>query len=115
MMFILLPVAALQLKVLYWRRKKLYLEHLIFSLHVHAVIFSLLIFTVILDFKLVVWAVIVASLVYLYLALKNYYAQSHPKTISKMLLLLMSYGFTILLVMVITLVGTAVSMLLGSS
>ncbi len=112
MMFILLPVAALQLKVLYWRRKKLYIEHLIFSLHVHAFIFSLLILTVILDYKLVMWAVIIASLLYLYLALKNYYQQSHPKTISKMLLLLLSYGFTTMMVMMLTLVLTAVGLLL---
>ena len=115
MMFFLLPVAALQLKVLYWRRKKLYIEHLIFSLHVHAVIFSLLILTVILDFRIVMWGVILASLVYLYLALKNFYAQSHPKTLSKMLLLLVSYGLAIGLVMTLTLVATAIGLVLGNS
>jgi len=115
MMFFLLPVAALQLKVLYWRRKKLYIEHLIFSLHVHAVIFSLLILTVILDFKIVMWGVILASLIYLYLALKNFYAQSHSKTFSKMLLLLTSYGFTIGLMMALTLAATAIGLVLGNS
>jgi hypothetical protein len=115
MMFLLLPVAALQLKLLYWRRKKLYIEHLIFSLHVHAFIFSLLILTVILDYKLIMWLVILASLVYLYLAMKNYYSQSHLKTFSKMILLLMSYGFTTMMVMVLTLVATAVGLLVGSS
>lgn len=115
MMFFLLPVAALQLKFLYWRRKKLYIEHLIFSLHVHAFIFSLLILTVILDYKFVMWLVILCSLVYLYLALKNYYEQSHPKTFSKMLLLLFSYGLAILLVMTLTLVATAIGLVLGNS
>ncbi len=115
MMFLLLPVAALQLKLLYWRRKKLYIEHLIFSLHVHAFIFSLLILTVILDFKLVMWVVILASLVYLYLAMKNYYKQSHPKTFTKMLLLLFSYGLAIMLVMTLTLVATAIGLVLSNS
>ena len=115
MMFFLLPVAALQLKVLYWRRKKLYMEHLIFSLHVHAVIFSLLILTVLFDFKLIMWAVILASLIYLYLALKNFYLQSHSKTLSKMLLLLVSYGITIGLVMTLTLAATAIGFFLGNS
>lgn len=114
MMFLLLPVAALQLKVLYWRRKKLYIEHLIFSLHVHAFIFSLLILTVILNYKLVMWFVILASLVYIYMAMKNYYGQSYPKTATKMLLLLLSYGITTVLVMTLTLVVTAVGLVVGS-
>ncbi|MCF7823455.1 MAG: DUF3667 domain-containing protein [Candidatus Marinimicrobia bacterium] len=114
MMFLLLPVAALQLKLLYWRRRKLYIEHLIFSLHVHAFIFSLLILTVILDYKPVMWTVILASLIYLYLSMKNYYEQSYMKTFSKMFLLLFSYGLTTGLVMVLTLVITAIAMLAGS-
>ena len=114
MMFLLLPVAALQLKFLYWRRKKLYLEHLVFSLHVHAFIFSLLILTAILDYKVVMWAVILASLIYLFLALKNYYEQSHVKTFFKMLLLLFSYGLTTMFVMVLTLVATAVALLISN-
>ena len=115
MMFLLLPVAALQLKALYWRRKKLYIEHLVFSLHVHAFIFTILILTVILDYKLTMWLVIIASLIYLFMAMKNYYAQSYPKTASKMLLLLFSYGLTILLVMTLTLVVTAVGLVMGNS
>jgi len=114
MMFLLLPVAALQLKVLYWRRKKLYIEHLIFSLHVHAFIFSLLILTVIFNYKIVMWFVIIASLVYIYMAMKNYYGQSYPKTAAKMLLLMLSYGITTILVMTLTLVVTAVGLVVGS-
>ncbi len=113
MMFFLLPVAALQLKVLYWRRKKLYIEHLIFSVHVHAFIFCLLILTVMIAYKVVMWGVILWSMIYLYLAMKNYYGQSHPKTLSKMFLLLLSYGATIMLVMTLTLVATAVGQVLG--
>ncbi|MCF7808415.1 MAG: DUF3667 domain-containing protein [Candidatus Marinimicrobia bacterium] len=114
-MFLLLPVAALLLKALYVRRKKMYIEHFIFSLHVHAFIFSLLILTVILDYKVTMWAVIVASLIYLYLALRNYYGQTYMKTAVKMLLLLLSYGFSIMLVMVLTLLVTAVGLLMGSA
>jgi len=112
-MFLLLPVAAFQLKLLYVRRKKMYIEHLIFSLHVHAFIFSLLILTIILDYKITMWAVIIASLVYLYLAMKHYYEQSYTKTATKMLLLLFSYGLTTMLVMVLTLLVTAVGLLVG--
>ena len=115
MMFLLLPVAALQLKVLYWRRKKIYIEHLVFSLHVHAFIFSLLILTVLLDYKLTMWFVIISSLVYLFMAMKHFYMQSYSKTASKMILLLLSYGLTIVLVMTLTLVVTAVGLVMGSA
>ena len=115
MMFLLLPVAALQLKMLYWRRKKLYIEHLVFSIHVHAFIFSLLILTIILDFKLTMWLVIISSLIYLYIAMKQFYGQSYSKTASKMFLLLLSYGITTILVMTLTLVVTAVGLVMGNS
>jgi hypothetical protein len=111
--YLLLPVAALLLKILYWRRKKLYIEHLIFSLHVHAFIFSLLILTVILDYRIVIWGVILWSHVYLYLAIKNYYSQGYVKTFFKMALLLFSYGLTLIVAMTLTLVGTAVSLQLS--
>ncbi|MBT3254567.1 MAG: DUF3667 domain-containing protein [Candidatus Marinimicrobia bacterium] len=115
MMFLLLPVAALQLKVLYWRRKKLYIEHLVFSLHVHAFIFSLLILTIILDYKLTMWLVIISSLIYLYIAMKQFYSQSYSKTATKMVLLLLSYGVTTLLVMALTMVVTAVGLVMGNA
>jgi len=115
MMFLLLPVAALQLKMLYWRRKKLYIEHLVFSLHVHAFIFSLLILTIILDYKLIMWLVILSSLLYLYIAMKQFYEQSYSKTATKMVLLLLSYGVTTILVMTLTMVVTAVGLVMGNS
>ena len=115
MMFLLLPVAALQLKTLYWRRKKLYIEHLVFSLHVHAFIFSLLILTIIFDFKFTMWLVMISSLIYLYIAMKQFYEQSYSKTATKMVLLLLSYGVTTILVMTLTLVATAVGLVMGNS
>ncbi len=115
MMFLLLPVAALQLKTLYWRRKKLYIEHLVFSLHVHAFIFSLLILTIILDYKLTMWFVIISSLIYLYMAMKQFYDQSYTKTATKMVLLLAAYGITTILVMTLTLVATAVGLVIGNT
>ncbi|MFT7561609.1 MAG: hypothetical protein ACI93R_003538 [Flavobacteriales bacterium] len=46
LMFIMLPFFALLLKVVYIRRKKLYIEHLVFSLHFHAFSFLFLTFLV---------------------------------------------------------------------
>ena len=42
LMFVLLPVFALLLKAVYWRR--LYFDHLIFSLHLHCVAYAALVF-----------------------------------------------------------------------
>ena len=115
MMFLLLPVAALQLKALYWRRKKLYIEHFIFSLHVHAFIFSLLILTVMFDYKIIMWLVLLGSLAYLYMAMKNFYLQSYFKTFSKMLLLLFSYALALGLLMTLTMVATAIGLVLSGA
>ena len=38
-MFFLLPVYALILAVLYWRKKRYYIEHLVFGMHVHSFLF----------------------------------------------------------------------------
>lgn len=38
-MFFLLPVYALMLAVLYWRKKRYYIEHLVFGMHVHSFLF----------------------------------------------------------------------------
>lgn len=43
-MFLMLPVFALLFKIFYIRRKKYYIEHLVFSLHFHAFIFLLFTF-----------------------------------------------------------------------
>ena len=38
-MFFLLPVYALMLAVLYWRKKRYYIHHLVFGMHVHSFLF----------------------------------------------------------------------------
>lgn len=40
-MFFLLPVYALMLAVLYWRKKRYYIEHLVFGMHVHSFMFMI--------------------------------------------------------------------------
>lgn len=40
-MFFLLPVYALMLAVLYWRKKRYYIEHLVFGMHVHSFLFMI--------------------------------------------------------------------------
>jgi len=102
-MFIFLPLVALLLKLLYIRRKHLYMEHLIFTLHSHAVFFLVLLpgvfvhalsrhygWPAIVDTgtdKLISWYL----LIYLLLALRNFYQQSWIKTAVKFCLMFVGY------------------------
>jgi hypothetical protein len=82
-MFVLLPVYALLLKLLYARRRRYYIEHFVFALHVHS--FTFLLFAIALVSGLD-WASIVLSIVlpiYTYAALKRVYQQGHFKTFLK--------------------------------
>ncbi len=95
MMFALLPLFALLLKMTYWRSKRLYVEHLIFSLHSHAFAFALLTVPILLSrfapntsgwdtIKGVVTAVVFVLLpVYLFVALRRVYGQGRGKTFLK--------------------------------
>ena len=94
--FILLPLYALLLKLIYWRRHKYYVEHLVFALHLHA--FAFLVFSVSALLPEEASASDSASnmlfgwfLVYYFLALRRYYGQSRRKTLLKYLILLGAY------------------------
>lgn len=106
-MFLLLPLFALLLKLLYIRRGKLYIQHLIFALHIHAFIFL----TFALSTGLLVsdipslqtvggWLTLV-PLVYVYFAMQHVYGQGWIKTAVKMFVLFTLYntvlGFGILI------------------
>ncbi|NIP78705.1 MAG: hypothetical protein GWM90_05665 [Gemmatimonadetes bacterium] len=86
MMFILLPVFAGVLKLLYIRRRRYYAEHFVFLLHVHSFVFLLA--TVMLLFRRWVtgWLEVALGLwilVYIYLAMKRVYGQGWLKTFVK--------------------------------
>jgi hypothetical protein len=93
LIFLFIPVFAALLKLFYIRRKRLYFEHLIFSLHLHAFIFLLFILYLLIEliFPLNLFFIIMIILVYGFLALKKYYGQAFGKTLAKMLLVSMSY------------------------
>ena len=90
-MFLLLPFYAAVLKLLYLRRNRLYAEHFVFALHIHA--FSLLLFSLLLLARplpalrvLVFWAP-----VYAFFAMRRVYGQGLLKTGAKFVLLGASY------------------------
>jgi hypothetical protein len=110
LMFFLMPVFALYLRLLYLRRKQYYSEHLIFSIHFHSVLFIILTFWILQD--MLKWHIGLVSLfmilAYLALFVKKVYAQSWMRTILKSLLLVVTYGFTIAVMLIITLVISAI-------
>jgi len=102
-MFLLLPIFALLLKLLYLRRGRYFMQHLIFSLHFHAYVFFIL--SIILAINLwgggflkqhadyLFWLVPL----YLLLAMKRFYGQDLGKTVIKFLLLSFNYGIIFVL------------------
>lgn len=115
-MFLLLPVFAFLLKLIYVRRGWFYSEHLVFALHTHA--FAFLVFAVIaalLGFSGgAAWAGAVAQLLmvgiplYFFVAQKRVYGQGWLKTSVKALLLGWVYGFLLIM-------GMALAILLASA
>jgi hypothetical protein len=98
-MFVLLPLFALYLRWTYNRKKWLYSDHAIFSIHIHTFFFILYLFCLTLD-KLFhtqsfsAWGLL-GIFAYLVLALKNTYGQSYGKAIGKGIILTMAYVVTL--------------------
>lgn len=93
MIFLLIPVFALLLKLCYLRSKRLYFEHLIFSLHIHAFVFFLLFIALLIEFLVPVKMIILILifLLYLYFALKRNYQEPVGKTLWKLFQVVLLY------------------------
>lgn len=106
-MFLLLPIFALLLKLLYARRGKLYVQHLIFALHFHALAF--LVFAAATGFLITDSATLhtiggwflLLPFVYLFIAMHHVYEQGWLKTGIKVTLLLGIYNTFIAIAMVV--------------
>jgi hypothetical protein len=101
-MFIMLPVYALLLKILYIRRRRFYVEHFIFALHVHALTFVLFLLALLLRSVPVLPGLLLAWLpMYTLIAMKRVYGQGWFKTGAKWFVLgnvyIMVLGFGALL------------------
>lgn len=102
-MFVLMPLFAFFLKVVYIRRDPLYIDHLIAAFHFHAFVFSFLSVVMVtltlvdsVGFNLLgIFSAFVSIQVYLYLMLKRIYNQSHLKTMVKFAMLWIIYGLTL--------------------
>jgi hypothetical protein len=115
MMFLLLPLCALIFKVTFWRNKKFYVEHLIFTFHLHCFIFLYLAIIMILQMTIpkpwgiegwLSFAGFIGINWYIYRALRVFYNRSHWRTISKMVgasfMYLLMFSICITIVSILT-------------
>lgn len=111
-LFFMMPFLAVFLKIIYIRRKKFYVEHLIFSFHYHAFLF--LLFTAVVLLQPYVGGGIIGigffiAFVYLFISLKRIYQQGWFKTLLKIFIISIIYVILITIFMSIT---TAIAFLL---
>ena len=110
--FLLLPVFAILLKLVYIRSHILYIKHLIFSFYFHSFVFFILLLDtfgeMILTHKYQIYTNIIMLLIplYLYRGLKGVYKQSRWKTVIKFLLLLISHSVVFILTLSLFVVAT---------
>lgn len=110
--FLLLPVFALLMHLVYIRSKILYIRHLIFSFNFHSFIFFILVIDMILEMVFPVGLKFYGNLillsipVYLFAGLKTVYGQSTRKTFIKFTLLSLSHGVVFILTLSAFVVAT---------
>ena len=113
MLLLMMPLLALVLKLLYIRRGRYLVEHLVFALHSHAFLFLLIVLALLAGiYTHPGWVAIVSVSIaafYIFLAIKRYYRQGWFKTLLK-------YAFTgflyLFLLAFSTLLTAVLSMLL---
>jgi len=116
-MFVFLPLMALFLKLLYWRPKRYYVEHLLFLVHNHAFVFLAFSIVALLTSIPVVGPHLglLDGLIWLYMiwyifrAMRVYYGQSRLLTTVKYLAIGFSYTVTSVLVLGLTAVYSALT------
>ena len=107
-MFVFLPLLALCMKLMYWRPKRYYVEHLLFLVHNHAFVFLIMALAMLVGMIPYVgdyawplyWGVFFYMAWYIYRAMRNVYEQGRGLTLIKYLALGYLYfvaGFTVFL------------------
>jgi hypothetical protein len=116
MMFILLPLFALILMLVNRKSTKFYVEHLIYSIHVHSFLFLFASMLIVLGWLLPFasdWLQLAGLMVvlwYIYRSMRNIYSNSRRRTIYKFFLLSFAYSFLLLLSGAIVAVATLSTM-----
>ena len=106
-LFLLMPVFALLLKLLYVRRRVFYIEHLMFSINMHS--FMLLVFSMLIILGLIIKEnnnyiafMFILVPVYFTAGMKRFYRQSLWKIILKEMILAGMYGIILLISLLVT-------------
>ncbi len=99
MMLVMMPMLALCLKLLYYKKPYLFYEHLIFSMHVHSALF--LLFFLLLAFyqtppEWMQVSAMLLSIIYPFIALKRVYKEGIFKTTVKYIIISMAYSVLII-------------------
>lgn len=110
-MFVFLPLLAGIMKLLYWRPKRYYVEHLLFLVHNHAFVFLAMAIMIVIPSvpyvsRLTGWletALWLYVIYYIFRAMRVYYGQSRTLTFGKYVVIFFAYIAT----SVIVLAGTA--------
>nr|WP_294794070.1 DUF3667 domain-containing protein [uncultured Mucilaginibacter sp.] len=118
MMFLLLPLFALILKITFYKNKKFYVEHLIFSFHFHCFLFLFLVIMMLIKMavpddwlqvdKFFNYAGIAGVLWYLYRSLRVVYHRSVFRTITKMTGITMTYMMSLSISLILLVLITAI-------
>lgn len=118
MMFLLLPLFALFLKLVYINKNKYYYEHLIYSFHIHSAIFLSILFTMLLQwvigfiYDVSDWLGILCGVYimwYIYRSLRTFYGSTRWVTILKIFFLNFCYTIALTLCFLIIIAVSFVS------
>jgi hypothetical protein len=105
--FLMMPLFAAILKVLYLRRNRFYVEHFVFALHVHAFTFLTFLLMLLLPWKAVNGVLSVWLMLYVFLAMKRVYGQGIVKTFLKYAVLGWAYTLVLTVGVLVTMALTA--------
>jgi hypothetical protein len=104
MMFLLLPLFALILKLVYINKNRYYYEHLIYSFHLHSAIFLSILATILLQwifgfiYEIDAWLGIFCAIYiiwYIYRSLRTFYGSTRWITVLKMFFLSFAYNIVL--------------------
>ena len=93
-LFIFLPLFTLSFKLIYFRKRMNYMEHLVFVFHTQTVFFLLMTIYIIIGFITNyegLWPFLLLFLIYLFMSLQRFYKQGWFKTFIKFILLNIIY------------------------
>ena len=113
--FILMPIVAGIFQLLYIRRKRFYVEHLIYTLHYYSFVFLIFTASSLLPPHFLVSKMLSALgflwvFVYLPMALARNYQQGYAKTIAKLVLFGVAYSVVLGIALFGTLIATAIAL-----